>query len=63
MKTYRIFDCTTVDQTNDKVIRTFAWVALLIAYHRTKKTGRLHDYLEESEHDWRYTLNPEYLNL
>lgn len=57
MKQYRIFDCTTINQTGDRFIFSFAWVANLYCDWLTMKTGRPHDfYATEQE-------TTEYLNF
>lgn len=53
MKTYRIFDCTTISQANDRFIFGFDWMAKAYAFVMTAKTKRFHDYTDtanESAH-------------
>ena len=46
MKTYRIFDCTTIIATNDRFITGFEWAARAYAFVMTIKTKRFHDYTD-----------------
>lgn len=44
MKTYRIFDCTTVVQTGDRFVFGFEFIANAYCTLLTMITGRPHDY-------------------
>lgn len=46
MKTYRIFDCTTILTTTDRFIFGFEWMARAYAFVLTAKTRRFHDYTD-----------------
>lgn len=49
MKTYRIFDCTTIIATNDRFIFGFEWMAVVYCIVMTRITKRFHDFNDVSQ--------------